>query len=103
MSVHKLLKRAPNGIPEMGFGKTILQMLTYPLKERLPKNLELLATNNRGLTAQKIKLLWRQSIGDRGINLIGLFIPKRVCLVAVGHLANSLSPQNAFGGGPRER
>jgi hypothetical protein len=103
MTVHEFLERVANSIRKKGFRKTILQMLTYPFKECLPKNLELFATNNRGLSAKEIELFWRQSVCDRRINLIGLLIPKGVCLVAVGHLANSLSPQNAFGGGPRER
>ena len=99
MTVHEFLKRAANGIRKKGLGKTILQMLTDPLKECLPKNLEFFTTNHGGLPAKEIKLLRRQSIGNRRINLIGLLIPEWVCLVAVGHLANSLSPQNAFGGG----
>jgi hypothetical protein len=103
MTVHEFFKRAADGVPETSFVKTILHMLADPLEKCLAKNLQFFSANDSRLSAEPLQLRWCQTIRDRRLNLIGFLVPKRVCLVAVGHLVNCLVSLPAFGGGRVDR
>jgi hypothetical protein len=75
MPIHEFFKRMLNGIPKASFVESILQMLSHPLKKGLPQDLQLFPPNDVGLCAQPLELGWRQSLRDRGINLISLLVP----------------------------
>jgi hypothetical protein len=75
LPIHEFFKRMPNGVPKASFIKAILQMFPYPLKKGLSKNLQFLPPDGVGLRAQPLELRRRQSLHDRGINLIGLLVP----------------------------
>jgi PAS domain S-box-containing protein len=74
MSIDECLKRASDGVPKTSFSKTIFQMLAYPLKKCLPKNLQFFPPNGDGLSGQPFNLGGRQLLSNRRIDLICLLV-----------------------------
>jgi hypothetical protein len=96
--VHEFFKSMPNGIPKASFVEPVLQVHTHPLEKSLSEDLQFFPPNDVRLRAQPLELSRRQSLHDRGINLIRFLVSKWMCSFAIGHLVNCLVSLTASGG-----